>query len=181
MSQISFAPSIRQSMIQGMMMGFTFRYTEERNFGLIAELNIEQRGWKEDFEEAPFEYSRTLTYIQIPMLTHIYFGSRKFKGFVNLGPEFGYMISSNTKSNFNYSDIASIPEFPALNRMTEQLTTEVKKQIRLRNLGRPRYRILHQTSPLHHARGPTLLRTRQHIPSQQGRHVCRLRAACRYR
>lgn len=60
MSQISFAPSIRQSMIQGMMMGFTFRYTEERNFGLIAELNIEQRGWKEDFEEAPFEYAARL-------------------------------------------------------------------------------------------------------------------------
>lgn len=128
MSQISFAPSIRQSMIQGSMAGLTFRYTEERNFGLIAELNIEQRGWKEDFEELPFEYSRTLTYIQLPLLTHIYFGSRKFKGFVNLGPEFGYMIASGTKSNLNYSDIASVPDFPSHNRMTEQLTTEVKNK-----------------------------------------------------
>lgn len=128
MSQMSFSPSIRQSMIMGGMAGITFRYTEERNFGIIAELNIEQRGWKEDFEELPFQYERTLTYIQIPILTHIYFGSRRVKGFFNLGPEIGYMIASSIKANFDYNNPAGEAGFPMQNRMTEQLATPVKNK-----------------------------------------------------
>lgn len=129
MSEISFTPSIRQSIKQGIMMGATFRYTEERNFGLIAEFNLTQRGWKEDFEEHPFEYSRTLTYIEIPILTHIYFGSRKFKGFVNLGPSVGYMVASKTKANFDYTDLKSVAGFPTHNRMTEQLDASIKNKM----------------------------------------------------
>ena len=129
MSEISLSPSIRQSMLQGVMMGATFRYTEERNFGLIAELNLAQRGWKEYFEEHPFAYSRTLTYIDIPVLTHIYFGSRKVKGFVNLGPSVSYMIASKINANFDYTDVKSVTGFPAHNRMTEQLNTDIKNKI----------------------------------------------------
>ncbi|MDE6306236.1 MAG: PorT family protein, partial [Muribaculaceae bacterium] len=62
LSQMSFSPGIRQSMLMGGMAGVSFRYTEERNFGIIAELNVEQRGWKENFEDLPFQYQRTLTY-----------------------------------------------------------------------------------------------------------------------
>ena len=58
MSRISFSPSVPQSMLNGIMMGVTFRYIEERNFGLIAEVNVEQRGWKEKFEETPYQYQR---------------------------------------------------------------------------------------------------------------------------
>lgn len=128
MSQMSFSPSIRQSMLRGGMIGLTFRYTEERNFGLIAELNVEQRGWKEDFEDLPFQYQRTLTYIQIPLLTHIYFGSRRVKGFFNLGPEISYMIASGIKSNFDYTNPSTVQGFPMHNRMTEQMYTDVKNK-----------------------------------------------------
>ncbi len=71
-------------MVQGVMAGVSFRYTEEKFFGLIGELTVEQRGWSENFEETDFKYSRKLTYIQMPLLTHIYFGGEKVKGFVNL-------------------------------------------------------------------------------------------------
>lgn len=129
MSEISFSPTIRQSMLQGIMMGATFRYTEERNFGLIAELNLTQRGWKEDFEEHPFDYSRSLTYLEIPVLTHIYFGGRKVKGFVNLGPSVSYMIASKISANFDYSDVKSVAGFPTHNRMTEQLNSTIKNKM----------------------------------------------------
>ncbi len=126
-SSIAFSPDVKQSMLMGYMAGVTFRYTEEKYFGLIAELNIEQRGWKENFEEHPFAYERKLTYIQLPLLTHIYFGNDKFKGFVNLGPEVGYMIGEDISANFNYENPLAIPNFP-LNRMTEQLYTPVKNK-----------------------------------------------------
>lgn len=128
MSEMSFSPSVRQSMVQGMTAGLSFRYAEERHVGLIAELNISQRGWKEDFEGAPFSYSRRLTYMEIPVLTHIFFGSPKFKGFFNLGPVVGYMIGDNIKSDFDYAHPDQVPGFPLSNRSTEQMAMEIKNK-----------------------------------------------------
>ncbi len=128
MSEMSFSPSVRQSMVQGMTAGLSFRYAEERHVGLIAELNISQRGWKEDFEGAPFSYSRRLTYMEIPVLTHIFFGSPKFKGFFNLGPVVGYMIGDNIKSDFDYAHPNQVPGFPLSNRSTEQMAMEIKNK-----------------------------------------------------
>lgn len=124
LSRMDFAPSVKQSMVTGFAGGLMFRYAEEKNFGFIAEVNIEQRGWKENFEDKPFNYERRLTYVQIPLMAHIYFGSRKFKGFVNLGPEVGYLLDSNITSSFDYKNPASVPDFPSDNRMTEQMSME---------------------------------------------------------
>ena len=90
------------------MAGIMFRYIEENHFGLIGEVNFEQRGWKENFEEAPYSYSRDLSYIQIPLLAHIYFGSEKAKFFFNAGPEIGFMIAEKTNSNFDINNFSSL-------------------------------------------------------------------------
>ena len=126
-SQMSFSPDVKQSMLMGYMAGVSVKYTEENYFGLIAEFNIEQRGWQEDFEEVPFSYKRHLTYFQIPLLTHIYFGNDNIKGFVNLGPEIGFLIGDKITADFDYKNPSSVPNFPA-NRMTEQLYTDVKNK-----------------------------------------------------
>ena len=127
MGEISFSPSVKQSWNIGSQGAVTFRYSEEKIFGVIAEFGWVQRGWKENFEEHPFSYSRSLTYLNLPILTHIYFGSRRFKGFVNLGPQFAYMIGNKTKSDFDYEHTNTVPNFPA-NRQTEQLWAEVKNK-----------------------------------------------------
>ncbi|MDE6028443.1 MAG: PorT family protein [Muribaculaceae bacterium] len=111
LSMVNFTPSVKQGFLPGGNAGLTFRYIEENHFGLIAEVNFEQRGWKENFEEAPFSYSRTLNYIQIPFLAHIYFG-RRGRFFFNAGPEIGFMIGESTKSNFDYRNVSSISGFP---------------------------------------------------------------------
>ncbi|MCI9285888.1 MAG: PorT family protein [Muribaculaceae bacterium] len=131
LSRMEFSPSVHQKMVQGYTMGITARYTEEKIFGLIGEINITQRGWMEDFvrDEAPqFSYKRQLTYIQIPLLTHIYFGSDKIKGFFNLGPEVGYMIGEKTTANFDYMNYSDIPNFPAGYRTNEQLKMGVQNK-----------------------------------------------------
>ncbi len=127
LSQTSFTPSVRQGWIQGMMAGVAFRYTEEKYFGLVGEVNIEQRGWKEDFEGYDFEYQRHLTYVQVPIMTHIYFG-RKFKGFVNLGPSFGYLLGSKISSNFDYRNPESVADFPLRNRSVKQMSMEIGRR-----------------------------------------------------
>lgn len=123
MSKMSFAPSTKQSFVMGKTMGVTFKYWEERHFGLIAEINFEQRGWKENFEEAPYSFERHLDYIQIPLLTHIFFGGKKVKGFINLGPEVGYMIGTGYTANFDVNNVGALPDFLD-NRVTDQLWME---------------------------------------------------------
>lgn len=131
MSKMTFSPGVHQKMIPGATFGLTAIYTEEAIFGLLAEVNVTQRGWEEDFvrDLAPqFSYSRQLTYIQIPFMTHIYFGSEKFKGFINLGPEFGFMIGDKIKANFDYRNISEVPDFPTKLRTNAQLAMEIQRK-----------------------------------------------------
>lgn len=127
MSRQSFYPSIKESMLNGLQFGFSFRYAEERHVGLLAELNIEQRGWKENFEEAPFSFHRRLTYIELPVMTHIFFGSRTVKGFFNLGPEVGYMIGDKATADFPYMGLPNVPDFPS-NRRYEQMQMDISSR-----------------------------------------------------
>ena len=125
---MSFSPAPKQAFTPGVTFGVVARYMEENHFGLIAEVNMTQRGWRENFEGAPFKYSRTLTYIQIPLMTHIFFGNRHVKGFFNLGPEVGYMLGSHISADFDYLNHASVPNFPGHNRVTEQMSMEISNK-----------------------------------------------------
>lgn len=111
LSQVMFSPSIRQKFLPGANAGINFRYTEEKHFGFIIEANFEQRGWAENFDEAPFSYSRTINYVQIPFMSHIYFG-RRHKFFINLGPSVSFKTGDSVKSDFDYSNVGSVPDFP---------------------------------------------------------------------
>lgn len=128
-SKTMFSPSVPQTILLGYTAGVSLKYSEEKNFGLLIELNIEQRGWNEDFEEYPFKYNRTLTYVQLPILTHIFFGSSKFKGFFNAGPEVGYIIGETISSNFDYNNYNTIEGFPIINRNNEQLNLPIKNKV----------------------------------------------------
>lgn len=126
MGRMSYSPSVSQRWIMGSTGSVTFRYSEEKVFGVIAELGWEQRGWSENFgEDNPLRYSRQLTYIKLPILSHIYFGSPRFKGFVNLGPEISYLLGSSTSANFDYTHPTTSPDWPTRGRRTEQLTAEI--------------------------------------------------------
>lgn len=124
MANQSFYPSIKESLLTGAQFGFSFRYAEERHVGLLVELNVEQRGWKENFEEDPFSFQRRLTYLELPVMTHIFFGTRTIKGFFNLGPEIGYMTGEKTTADFPYDELPNVPGFPA-NRHYEQMQMDV--------------------------------------------------------
>ena len=114
LSRVNFTPSVKQSFLPGVNFGASIRYIEENHFGLIAELNFEQRGWKENFEEAPFKYSRTINYLQVPFLAHIYFG-RRGRFFFNAGPEIGLRLGESTSANFDYTNVTNITGFPPRN------------------------------------------------------------------
>lgn len=130
MSKMEFSPSVKQTMLRGEKISFKLRYAEEKIFGLIGELTLEQRGWKEDYgdDNDKFNYQRKFTYVTVPVMTHIFFGSSRFKGFVNLGPSISFMIGDKISSNFDYKNPGSVEGFPSRYRRTEQMSMDVKNK-----------------------------------------------------
>lgn len=119
-SEVFFNPHVKQNFEPGITAGLMVRYIEENHFGLIGELNFAQRGWKENFEEAPYQYARDLNFIDLCFLAHIYFGARG-KFFFNAGPQVGYYLGEKVKSNFDPQKMSSLPDFPNKNRINQQM------------------------------------------------------------
>ncbi len=111
-SKVSFLPNMpnrmnqlgNQSFTPNYRMGVVCRYISQNHFGLQIETNYVKAGWEESFIDDSgswFIYdsendisedvhgmmlSRDISYLEVPLLAHIYFGKRKFRFFVNLGP-----------------------------------------------------------------------------------------------
>ncbi len=128
LSTVMFKPSITSKLGLGYTGGVTFRYTEENHFGLIAEVNLVQRGWAEKFEDLPYSYQRILNYVEVPVMSHIYFG-RRGKFFINAGPEIAYFLGDHIKSNFDYEHTEGLEGFHDKNRRYEQLTMQVSQKL----------------------------------------------------
>ena len=122
MSSVSFTPKVSQAKLNGITGGLSVRYVCEKYFStvcsLYGEINYSQMGWKEDIVDVndmpvintatglPEEYSRTVNYIQVPLMAHLAWGREQkgFSFFVNLGPQFGISMSESTKTNFDFCD-----------------------------------------------------------------------------
>jgi hypothetical protein len=94
-SKVRFYPNIIESFQEGKSGGIMFRLISEPHIGFQVEVNYTQKGWKEDSTG----YSRTLNYVNIPIMTHVNFGRKAFRFTLNLGPEVAYMISDQEKFN----------------------------------------------------------------------------------
>lgn len=72
--------------------GLVFRYAGHKVCAIQAEVNYMSRGWHEmiRLDHGTMDYYRTLDYIEVPLLMHLYFGKERFRGFINLGPQIGY-------------------------------------------------------------------------------------------
>lgn len=92
-----FTPTVKQDWTKpcwGGNGGFVFRYIGHKVCGMQVELNYMQRGWNEPATETHLAYTRTLDYLEVPFLMHLYFGKRA-RGYFNLGPQIGYCIRSS--------------------------------------------------------------------------------------
>jgi len=112
-SSVSFSPRVLQNTQTGLTIGLTGRMAMGKNVGLQVELNYAQQGWDEKFESAyptgeedvpalpNYKYNRLLNYFQLPFCTHIRFGGKNTKTFINAGPQIGYLLSESTNENLN--------------------------------------------------------------------------------
>ena len=118
LANVGFSPKVTQKLYLGYQGGLSARYVCEKYFSMIcsicAEVNYAQMGWKEnivDLNRKPVYnektgqndmYERRMNYIQLPIMAHLAFG-KEYKGvnfFIELGPQFGYLLNEKTKTNF---------------------------------------------------------------------------------
>ena len=86
-SLVSFNPSIAQSSLPLTYHGgVQFRMVSEKFFGIKLELNYAQRGFNDKDGHRQFDY------IGLPFMSHITFGQKLFRFFIDLGPEISYLI-----------------------------------------------------------------------------------------
>lgn len=109
---------LRTKSTQQFFGGIAVRYLSEKNLGMIVELNYSQQGWEQDFRVkdnpsyAGFTHKHKLNYLELPILTHIYFG-RKVRFVFNLGPKIGFLLSDSEEMSQELKDKLSSGEFPA--------------------------------------------------------------------
>lgn len=96
-SSILFNPSINymtpitNACVLGGNGGLMFRYMGHKYCAFQMELNYLHRGWAEQDASLGY-YSRSLHYIELPILMHLNFGSARSRWFFNLGPQIGYCV-----------------------------------------------------------------------------------------
>ena len=90
------------------------RMVSEKFFGIKLELNYAQRGFNDKDGHRQFDY------IELPFMSHITFGQKLFRFFIDLGPEVSYLIkdypitsnslqhSSTIKNKFDYGLVGGL-------------------------------------------------------------------------
>ena len=125
LSNVGFEPKVTQGFHGGVTGGLSMRYVCEKYFTMICsiygEINYASIGWKEDpltGTDQPVinsatgvaeRYSRTINYVQIPIMAHLAWGKedRGFNFFLNAGPQFGIYLSESTSKNYDEPNIAA--------------------------------------------------------------------------
>ncbi|MDR3266496.1 MAG: PorT family protein [Tannerella sp.] len=120
LSKMRFTPSRPQDMLQQGSGGIVIRYISENHFGIQAELNYSLRGWKERTDTVINlnQYSRSLAYLELPVMTHLYFNlGKRARLIFNVGPQIGFNIGEKelervinttpeqTEESFGYYDL----------------------------------------------------------------------------
>jgi len=101
-SSLETSPGIKTSPHFGYQGGLVFRYHNEKYFALQLELNFMQKGWTENLDTIDNSYSRSLNYIELPLITQVVLGKREnLKYYVNLGTSFAYLISEKEDLTIN--------------------------------------------------------------------------------
>lgn len=103
-ASIDFLPSVPQTKKIGFFGGVAAKYVSQKHLGVIVEANYSQRGWEEDFDpESGFSYNRTLNYLEIPFMTHVYFGN-KTRFIFNAGPQLSILLNDSQEMSQALAD-----------------------------------------------------------------------------
>jgi hypothetical protein len=118
LSKMRFYPKIPQDLLTQASGGFTLRYISEKYFGIQCELNYSMRGWTERTDTVTHfnEYARSIAYLELPLMTHLYFDlGKRVRLVFNVGPQIGYNVSGKVLKKRIKTASGEYPEYYNLN------------------------------------------------------------------
>ncbi len=96
-SMVFFIPKIKENILFAPMLGAIASFSNNKFSSLIIELNYSQRGWTERFPKGSnLSYSRRLHFLELPVLTSLYYSTSNFRIGLKLGPKIGLLIAENS-------------------------------------------------------------------------------------
>ncbi|WP_329903363.1 porin family protein [Porphyromonas pogonae] len=115
-SKVLFSPSVSQDIKTGALAGITLRCDLEKYAGIQIEFNYSMQGWHERYDVAKgLKYSKTLHYVELPIMTQLYYEMKRVRFFINAGPKIGY--------RFKESVIINGSEFGEVDKLRHDLHT----------------------------------------------------------
>ncbi len=100
-SQVLFMHSVTQSIASGARIGFVATMSNSEYVAFSMEVALSQRGWKETYSDnsSGRSYFRRLSFIDLPLLCHLYYPMNKLKAGVKMGPQIGLFIGENVNKS----------------------------------------------------------------------------------
>ncbi len=79
----------------GFIGGLSMQFFGDKHAGIMVELNYSQRGWivRDTLGANDTKETNRMTYVEMPVLTHVNIGGGKLRGLFNIGPYIGYALS----------------------------------------------------------------------------------------
>lgn len=106
-SSVNFNPIVKQKTTIGIAGGIMAKYLSDPGLGIQLEANFTQKGWTEN-RDTLGSYSRSLNYLEIPLMSHFEIGKKKNKVIINVGPFVSFLVSQ--KENINIIDTIGISD-----------------------------------------------------------------------
>ncbi|RDC64945.1 porin family protein [Adhaeribacter pallidiroseus] len=106
LAQTGFKPTIKQEFTRSITAGFILNHFAQPYAGIQVELNYIQAGWT--FSDV--DHSQDISYLEVPVFTHIQIGKKNGAFLLNLGPYIAFLLTKR--------DSLSIPETPNTDLIT---------------------------------------------------------------
>lgn len=97
----NYSPSVFVGPVFGAHSGVVAQFVSQPHLGIQGELNFTQMGWSEN-PPGLKPYQKTLGFIEMPLLTHLVFGKKRWNYIFNIGFWCGYLITENEQNNLPF-------------------------------------------------------------------------------
>jgi hypothetical protein len=103
LSLVDFSPNPEEAIdfATGISGGIILKIRNKKNLGVQLELNYTEKGFTSENLETLETTTRKLNYIEFPFYSHLYFGQKKLKIFVNAGGYLSYAFQSQLEIEVN--------------------------------------------------------------------------------
>lgn len=97
-SKLNFLPRVSQTLHPGYSTGLVARIDVERGASIQMEVNYNQSGWNESFENKALSYYRDIKSVELPILTHLYIKHRGIRFYLNIGSIASWILGEHSQS-----------------------------------------------------------------------------------